>query len=1176
MCDWPSALRVLAVLILFGVAPPVPGSGPDTRSYGPISGTVVDWWGRPVADAEVSLLGGPEDRDPVELQRLTTDSAGSYHIDLWEYLWSPPDGTESREPTIVAIDRHGRVGGTSACRYHARSGPHEVRIRLQEITEYRGRLVDGRGAPIVGAQVRANGWRAGSAWSMCWDYFDFPAQFAKRLVAKTGDQGYFILPDLPVHGHLQASIAAEGFGRASAIFRLAESTTIRMERPGGIDGTLVTANDTGVLDGILLTLTGTRDPLSAEKRHDDFLLYDWPASRASDRGVFRFDNLRPGRCEVHVEMRADLPYAAESVPVVEIKPGQRTAVSLPLVSAVPVHGRFVDKLSGQGIAGVKVRFLVYGSGQTMQYSFLAATDDTGAFTGYVRPGKVGISLGVPDGYAAPATVPREVDEETTWPTIELAPKPPAAPGIKVSGIVLNEKGQPVPAASITVMAREFRYGYRPDALQTDDDGAFSIPFDRRPKSLELLARSDTAASDGFVTVEPTDLEKPISITISTKNVFTLRGRFVDDAGQCVVGARLSLSQLYYAQDRLSRTLRLPFGTADEEGRFAISSLWPNCQYYLNVEHGGYEKQSTGAITATAGEVCDLADIVLVPIRGVVEGRVVDTDDRPVVGAQVFNAGDSPQFLTTRTGTNGDFRLEGFRRGPVYVFARKAGYQFTAVRVDGSATDVVVELPRTDQIRSRELAPQTRLSYDEEKEIARKVLEDLWARQKEDKGILGNAIFSMARIDPDTATAWLEQMEDGRDYYEAILRITLAQCAAADDPADAITLLRPVEGFPAPETLSRLAVRYADTDPAKAVQFLEEAAVRCREMDESNRVYRLADVCLIAMRMGRLDTGKRIVEEAVETAKQIRADDARAGACAHAADVVAFFDVDRALKLLEPLSDEGDREEHLANMAVAAASTDLGRARELLEQVDSRRELREAILRIAYYARPDKPEEIIRFIDEFSQRVRYEGAKTKSEALGWAAVAIARRDPDLAWSLIDQALELCLRPEDVVLEWDEGHQGRQAQAAVLAVQAARIDYPDMVGVVDRVLATRLTTERFSFSAAGAADENLGMLKFLALVDLPTTQSMLHAMEPRIDRMRGAKRWKSWLTVWALADPGQLAERVDRALDGCEGTSGWNRCVRDALDAVDILTVPPQDRLQHLTRRRGGIWTPEEEF
>ena len=76
-----------------------------------------------------------------------------------------------------------------------------------------------------------------------------------------------------------------------------------------------------------------------------------------------------------------------------------------------------------------------------------ATDDTGAFTGYVRPGKVGISLYVPDGYATPAMVPREVGEETTWPTSELEPKPPAAPGVKVSGVVVNEMGQPVPAAT---------------------------------------------------------------------------------------------------------------------------------------------------------------------------------------------------------------------------------------------------------------------------------------------------------------------------------------------------------------------------------------------------------------------------------------------------------------------------------------------------------------------------------------------------------------------------------------------------------------------------------------------------------------------------------------------------------------------------------------------------------
>jgi hypothetical protein len=198
------------------------------------------------------------------------------------------------------------------------------------------------------------------------------------MVAKTGDQGYFVLPNLPVDGHLQASIAAEGFGTTNAVVRLAESTTIRMECPGGIHGALVTANGTSALDGTLLTLIGPLDEPAAEERRADFFLYYRPQSRADAQGVFRFDNLRSGKYEVHIQMRADLPCAAESLPVVEVKPGLQTAISVPLVTAVRVRGRIVDKLSKQGIAGVQARFLVDSSGENARYPFLAATDNTGA------------------------------------------------------------------------------------------------------------------------------------------------------------------------------------------------------------------------------------------------------------------------------------------------------------------------------------------------------------------------------------------------------------------------------------------------------------------------------------------------------------------------------------------------------------------------------------------------------------------------------------------------------------------------------------------------------------------------------------------------------------------------------------------------------------------------------
>ena len=72
-----------------------------------------------------------------------------------------------------------------------------------------------------------------------------------------------------------------------------------------------------------------------------------------------------------------------------------------------------------------------------------------------------------------------------------------------------------------------------------------------------------------------------------------------------------------------------------------------------------------------------------PRERTVLGRVVDSTGQPIVGARVFQSGDSPARTAAETGPDGRFQLTGVIARPTFLFARKAGYHFgrRAVAVD---------------------------------------------------------------------------------------------------------------------------------------------------------------------------------------------------------------------------------------------------------------------------------------------------------------------------------------------------------------------------------------------------------------------------------------------------------------------------------------------------------------
>jgi hypothetical protein len=110
-----------------------------------------------------------------------------------------------------------------------------------------------------------------------------------------------------------------------------------------------------------------------------------------------------------------------------------------------------------------------------------------------------------------------------------------------------------------------------------------------------------------------------------------------------------------------------------------------------------------------------------------------------------------------------------------------------------------------------------------------------------------------------------------------------------------------------------------------------------------------------------------------------------------------------------------------------------------------------------------------------------------------AVAVAPRDKQRAWSLIDRSMAAFAAPAAERRGY-LGYGGYPAQAALLAVHAQRVEYPDLERLVWQVLALRPTNQQDD-SPARVVESQVVMALFLALVDPDIARQMLEDLQPR---------------------------------------------------------------------------------
>jgi RNA polymerase sigma factor (sigma-70 family) len=1157
-------------------APAPPKAGPDD-----FRGRVVDKTGAGVADVQVWAaqewtIDGIWQNPPETKARTTTDSQGRFVVP-WP---RNGDGLRNpRDPNLFARSRDGRVGWWLD-RFGRRVGDG-AEIELMPVGDVRGGLTDQEGRPIAGVEVAPTSLRVRVApLDITWLSPEVTALFRTTTAA----DGSFLIKGIPQGAAIWASIAAPAYGAPTIWWDTSQAAPIVLDgRLGRIKGRLKPPEGRELPAGCGLGLR--RAPRPARSDPGPFFVDLSPRQASAEKdGTVQFDGLPPGRYLVGAYSRRDDSIAAERDIEVEVRPGVVAQVEIPFRRIPIITGRIVDARTGKGVPGLELNSYLWPKGDNrLEFIAAAKSDADGRYRIPGRPGMMQIQFhGVPTTYLglADSDYPMlEVAADRTWPDLKLAP----AGGL--DGLVVDEMGRPVAGAMVYFLVAD-RLGSGPvrDGTQAGPEGTFHLDAIDPDGPVSLWGLTGDATTNGTITVRPKEVKGRLTLTVDPKHALRIRGLATDATGKRITGASVMLRWLRPNPDERRRrdgsrvaglTSPLASATTGQDGWFVFRGLWPGLSYEVTIEAKGYRTTVVPDLTGKAGETRDVGKIVLLNTAGYVAGRVVGADGRPISGAAVFNRGDSPEAIATSSDPEGRFRLEGLLPGTRFVFVRKEGYRFTGVKTDGNADGLAITLLKTTEPPPA-WRPAAAASRDEQRAFARQLLIRIWEKYNADAENNGarHCIGDMAEVDPDLARRW---SADKGHAHDDEVRFGEARTLADTDADGALRLLNQRPDSKSQRVVQELADRYAETDPTKALRFVEESAVQARRLNQPDRTLAMAWAGAVLVRLGRPDAGRKLIVEAGSDAAQLPLVN-WAGVCrTGTAEYLAPYDLERAFALIEPFkAKEADRWQAIrGRIAVAIARTDTPRAIALADTIDTGgSDHAHARTAIAYQIGRDRPDEAIRIIEGMThQRDRV----PQAEAFGWLAIAVAPRDRARANALIDRALTLLIDNEERGRSAWSG--GETASAARIAACARRIGYPDMESVIARVLATRPDDMPHTFINREWRMRCIAVSAVhLALVDPGAARTVLEQVEARggVDPATLGNAREPWLNAWALVDLAKAAAVLDATLAALDKEKPRGLWGTGLFETAELLIALPERRPRILASRSGGgVWRPDVE-
>lgn len=1130
------------LLASLAVIPMVAWAAPVT-----IGGRVVDAQKAPLAGAYVWAMLQPRGSEEPELL-ASSRSGGDGRFSLAGV--DAPGGDGGAKVAVVAYSE-GRALGWELLELPSWANG-SVELFCEAPTSLTGRIVDGeeRGVAARIEPTHMTGPRTtlglGSSSRV-----QLAPEVRKMLAVGTGPDGRFAMGCCPEGGAASLIALADGLGVLEFGGGPGDLGVLEMLQPGTIRVRLTCEAAPGAVAGLQIRATGRGQRVSSP----------WAARATTDAdGVAVLGPMPPEETWVWQEGAPDAEWRMPGTKV-ELKPGEASALDLALRPTTPVTGRVVDAETGVPIVGAVVGASLRDSRGPLS---APATAGDGTYSFRSLAGLLNVYvLRYPHGYGAPKGNPHD-------PEVEVGAEPGTVPDIRlhrtetIAGAVVDAHGRPVAGAEVyesPVLAGQ--------GARTGADGSFTLQrvagvagAGRRDGLQGLPAGVGAGEAEGLqlfaragdrVTTQPVEVPPgatgPVRLVVEAGAGVRASLRAVDQIGRPVAGAHVVIHWVVGKYGTQAAT-----GTTGADGRYETPPLWPLGRYVLTLAEPTHRKAQTAAWTPAAGEPHDFGDVVMTGAAGVVRGRVLDVDGKPVANALVCANGEGPGEKRASTDAHGAFRLAGLYDGAAWVTAQTAD-AIGGARLQTGSEGGTVRLTRWPQ-EAQLGEPQVATSCsdrDTERRIAAELLKEGMARYGEagtgyalESYALGSLVCAWAGLDAAKA---MELSAEHNGKFESRVRAALAIASIDHAPEQVTAYLDGMpEGYDRVWALADTAQHARRTQPGLSRKLAERALEEARALEDV--VSQVAYMSAAAGALYELDpqAAEPVIRETAKLASGMGWEGRDICARGCAAEVLSWVDPSAALALLEFIVGKQEAALYLPTIAARIAAAQPDKAAELLAQIDDGQ--RDSKLpRVVYAmapAAPDKAIELARDAERESYRVR---------ALAYVALALRGHSPERARDVLQEAIGAAAASAQVARGQSEAEQ-LSAVAGELCWVAAQMGYPALDNLVWLALSLRTPDAE---GAWRGSEEGLRYLRSLALV---RPRLVVDLAEDALARP-GALEARPYsapghLTLAAAVSDAEVAARVLRATDPeAEGTRTRSDA-RPWAATVGLLLTKPEDR------------------
>ncbi|MBT4485221.1 MAG: redoxin domain-containing protein [Candidatus Latescibacteria bacterium] len=466
------------------------------------------------------------------------------------------------------------------------------------------------------------------------------------LMTKTDKNGHFLLQNIPAGSGGVVVAKKSGFSESHEYLGPmgAKEVQITINRGSNIEGN-VCYSESGKPARNVKIIAKNASPL--------YYNYEVWTDR---KGNFKFDNLASDNYTLYAVVDGDPPeWTAHKIKDVIVKEGETTrGIEINLIKGGLVTGSITDIDTGEPIPD---HFVSYNDPDFEHYNRIAytITNMQGTFIFRLPPGKISIVTSKPNGYIYPEWWEQgtavddfqiKLDVEVLDDGIVTVDRFAFSKGLILHGRTLTNDGTPVDGVELT-----YGRGFKEKSVFSDDKGLFVISGLKEGEQLKLQVNQSEKKLRGKIDVEVSP-DAEVDIQLEHYETASISGRLLDDDGNPIPHGKIMIHWFGDGIDLREGRVQDNTLISSEDGTFTFDGLIAGDKYFLMPEADGFitdRRLYPDKMFTAQKHMPPLEDLVL-ERKGTrwIEGRVIDQDGKPVVGARI---------KTTTTDAEGIFRLD---------------------------------------------------------------------------------------------------------------------------------------------------------------------------------------------------------------------------------------------------------------------------------------------------------------------------------------------------------------------------------------------------------------------------------------------------------------------------------------------------------------------------------------